>query len=67
MFRMTDISQLKTRVFHEILLIVVFLENIEFGVTPLDVWELSLKITWVILKYVLKQKAHIVGVSFDIT
>ena len=37
MFRMTDISQLKTRVFHEILLIVVFLENIEFGVTPLDV------------------------------
>ena len=37
MFRMTDISQLKTRVFHEILLIVVFLENIEFGVTTLDV------------------------------
>ena len=64
---MTDISQLKTKVFHEILLIVVFLENIGFGVTLLDVWELSLKITWVVLKYVLKQKAHIVGVSFDIT
>ena len=67
MFRMTDISQLKTRVFHEILLIVVFLENIEFGVTPLDVWELSLKIRWVILKYVLKKKEHISGVCFDIT